>query len=95
MNVRLNGKSAQDLEKEFERLSKLHKEYKKKNGELTNSKSEKLSEYIRKEQEYREIIEKLTKKLRPTELYTGADHQIKMEEIRGMHGQIIENISLA
>lgn len=54
-----------------------------------------LKEYIKKEQNYRNIIEKLTKKLRPGELYAGADHLIKMEQIREMHKGIIDTISLA
>ena len=54
-----------------------------------------MKEYITKEQEYREIIEKITKKLKPNELYTGADHLIKMEQIREDHTKILDNISLA
>lgn len=53
---------------------------------------ERLKEYIVREQEYREIIEKLNKKLKPRELYTGADERISLEEIRKQHKEILEKI---
>ena len=88
-------KSAHELEKDYEKLCQSFEQSQKKATELEEFKQERLKEYINKEQEYREIIEKITKKLKPNELYTGADHLIKMEQIREDHTKILDNISLA
>jgi hypothetical protein len=74
----LAGKSANQLEKEYGKLFNENKEEVQKHEELLVFKNERLKEYIGREQEYREIIEKLNKKLRPKELYTGDNNRINL-----------------
>lgn len=89
------AKSAHELERDYENLCKEYDNTQEKISDLEKFKVDKLKEYISKEQEYRDIIEKLTKKLRPDGAYSNADYNMKMDEIREMHSKIIDNISLA
>lgn len=87
-------KTAEQLEFDYDILTKDLKKELEKGQELKKFKTERLKKYIKEEQEFREIIEKLNKKLRPRELNTGADDKIRLDEIRKSHKKILEKISL-
>lgn len=87
-------KTAESLESDLKNLMEDFKSEERKTEELKEFKTERLKEYIKREQEYREIIEGLNKKLRPKELYNGGDERINLEEIRRFHKNILEKIAL-
>lgn len=87
-------KTAEQLEYDFERLRQDLETEIEKGGELKKFKTDRLKKFIKEEQEFRDIIEKLNRKLRPKELNTGADDKIRLDEIRKLHKKILEKISL-
>lgn len=92
-NSIVQTESSNQLEFELRRLNEEYVKELKRGEEFKKFKDQRLKKYIKEEQEFRKIIEKLNKKLKPDDRNSGADDKIRLEEIRKAHQKILGKIS--
>jgi hypothetical protein len=85
--------TAIEIQKNYQDYVRMFVDQQQLNIDLKNERDEKSKRFIKREQEYRKIIEDLTKDLRPNLMVNPGEKKM-LENIIGFHEKILENISL-